>query len=87
MTAALNALLLLIHAIDWLDVKAQADRTGVRAFFDDQFGDPAEIALSAAPVGHGRAQIPSWSFLSQCGHQSIPDMDRGTDRRWPAAGK
>jgi hypothetical protein len=34
MTAPLNAFLSLIHAIDWLDVKAKADKTALRAFFD-----------------------------------------------------
>ena len=57
MTSALNAFLSLIHAIDWVDVKAQADRTAVRAFFDGQFGDPVQIALGAAPLANGRAEV------------------------------
>ena len=45
MTEALNALLSLIHAIDWLNLRDREDRAAVRAFFDGQFGDAMEIAL------------------------------------------
>jgi hypothetical protein len=57
MTAPLNAFLSLIHAIDWLDVKAQADKAALRAFFDGQFGDPVQIALGASPLANGRAEV------------------------------
>ncbi|MGB3796693.1 MAG: hypothetical protein WA957_10380, partial [Alteraurantiacibacter sp.] len=48
MTAPLDALLSLIHAIDWLDLKDRVDRDAVKIFFDGQFGDPIEIALGRA---------------------------------------
>lgn len=57
MTAPLNAFLSLIHAIDWLGVKARADKAALRAFFDGQFGDPVQIALGAAPVANGRVDV------------------------------
>ncbi len=57
MTEPLNAFLSLIHAIDWLDVKAREDKAALRAFFDGQFGDPVQIALGAAPVANGRAEV------------------------------
>jgi len=63
MTAPLNAFLSLIHAIDWLDVKAKADKTALRAFSDGQFGDPVQIALGAAPVANGRPEAARFSEL------------------------
>lgn len=63
MTAPLNAFLSLIHAIDWLDVKAKADKTALRAFFDGQFGDPVQIALGAVPVANGRPEAARFLVL------------------------
>jgi hypothetical protein len=45
MTAPLNALLWLIHALDWLDLKSKADKIAVQAFFMGQFGDPVLVAM------------------------------------------
>ncbi|WEJ17616.1 BREX-1 system adenine-specific DNA-methyltransferase PglX (plasmid) [Sinorhizobium sp. K101] len=48
MTEALNALLSLIHALEWLNLRDRADRAAIHAFFDGQFGDPMQIALRRA---------------------------------------
>ncbi|MEO0371499.1 MAG: restriction endonuclease, partial [Pseudomonadota bacterium] len=45
MTAPLDALLKLIHAIDWLDIRDRADKDALKVFFDGQFGDPLDIAM------------------------------------------
>lgn len=45
MTAPLDALLKLIHAIDWLDIKDKAGKDALKIFFDGQFGDPLDIAM------------------------------------------
>lgn len=45
MTAPLDALLKLIHAIDWLDIKGKASKDALKIFFDGQFGDPLDIAM------------------------------------------
>jgi len=45
MTAPLDALLKLIHAFDWLDIKDKADKAALKIFFDGQFGDPLDIAM------------------------------------------
>ena len=45
MTAPLDALLKLIHAIDWLDIKGKAGKDALKIFFDGQFGDPIDIAM------------------------------------------
>jgi hypothetical protein len=63
MTAPLDAFLSLIHAIDWLDVKAREDKAALRAFFDGQFGDPVQVALGTTPVANGRAEAARFSAL------------------------
>ncbi|MCB1432430.1 MAG: restriction endonuclease [Alphaproteobacteria bacterium] len=45
MTAPLDALLKLIHALDWLDIKDKPQKAALQAFFDGEFGDPVDIAL------------------------------------------
>ena len=44
MTGPLNALLSLVHAIDWLEFTSPADRHVLSAYLTGQFGDPVEIA-------------------------------------------
>lgn len=45
MTAPLDALLKLIHALDWLDIKDKPGKAALKVFFDGQFGDPLAIAI------------------------------------------
>ncbi|MBE0455491.1 MAG: Eco57I restriction-modification methylase domain-containing protein [Roseovarius sp.] len=45
MTAPLDALLKLIHALHWLDIKDKPGRAALKVFFDGQFGDPLAIAM------------------------------------------
>ena len=45
MTAPLDALLKLIHAIDWLNIEGKAGKDALKIFFDGQFGDPLDIAM------------------------------------------
>ena len=45
MTAPLDALLKLIHALDWLDIKGKDQKAAIKIFFDGQFGDPLDIAM------------------------------------------
>ena len=44
MTAPLNALLSLLHAFDWMDLRAREDRSAYLAWLDGSFGDPVDIA-------------------------------------------
>jgi hypothetical protein len=53
MTAPLDAILSLIHALDWLDLKSRGDKIAVQAFFTSQFGDPVEIALGKEEIASG----------------------------------
>ena len=45
MTAPLDALLKLIHALDWLGIKDKNQKAAIKIFFDGQFGDPLDIAM------------------------------------------
>ena len=45
MTAPLDALLKLIHALDWLAIKGKTQKDAIKIFFDGQFGDPIDIAM------------------------------------------
>ena len=50
MTAPLNALLSLLHAFDWMDLRDREDRAAYLAWLDGTFGDPIHIAQGGAPV-------------------------------------
>ncbi|MGF1454964.1 MAG: Eco57I restriction-modification methylase domain-containing protein [Alphaproteobacteria bacterium] len=56
MTAPLDALLKLIHAIDWLDIKDKADKDALKIFFDGQFGDPLDIAMGTKEPNASREE-------------------------------
>ena len=45
MTAPLSALLSLIHALDWMKLKAKEDIVVLQAYLTGQYGDPVNIAL------------------------------------------
>lgn len=52
----LDAFVSLLHALDWLDLKAREDKAAVRAWLDGQFGNPIEIALGRARPIRDRAR-------------------------------
>ncbi|PVA09504.1 restriction endonuclease [Pelagivirga sediminicola] len=56
MTAPLDALLKLIHAIDWLDIKGKEKKTAMQAFFDGELGDPLDIALGKRKLTRPKAK-------------------------------
>ena len=49
-TEPLNAVLSLVHAIDWLNVRDREGTTALQSFFGGLLGDPIEIALGRAEV-------------------------------------
>ena len=51
-TAPLDAVLSLVHALDWLEVKDPEGKTALQSFFGGLLGDPTEISL-------GRAEVPT----------------------------
>ena len=54
MTAPLDRILALVHAFDWLGLRAPEDRTALQSFFAGRFGDPVAIVCGAcAPAARG----------------------------------
>jgi len=56
MTAPLDALLKMIHAIDWLDIKDKEKKTALQAFFDGEFGDPLDVVLGKPKLTRPKAK-------------------------------
>ena len=56
MTAPLDALLKLIHAIDWLDIKGKEKKTAMQGFFDGEFGDPLDIVMGKRKLTRPKAK-------------------------------
>ena len=49
-TAPLNAVLSLVHALDWLDIRDRDGKAAVQAFFSGTLGDPIAIAVGGAGI-------------------------------------
>lgn len=64
-TAPLDALLKLIHAIDWLDIKDKKQKIALRDFFDGTFGDPLDIAIGKLPLKRPKAKSADETIKSQ----------------------
>ena len=64
-TAPLDAVLSLVHAIDWLEVKDRDGRTAVQSFFGGLLGDPIEIALGRAEASAERPESAHFAELLQ----------------------
>ena len=62
-TAPLNAILSLVHAIDWLEVRDRDGKAALQAFFAGQFGDPIDIVLGKADVPAERSEGERFSEL------------------------
>lgn len=45
MTAPLDALLCLLHALDWLELNTRANRVVLESYFTGLYGDPVQIAM------------------------------------------
>lgn len=63
MTAPLNAILSLIHALDWIDLKSKEDKLAIQAFFGGQFGDPIAIVMGKTPITNGRAEATRFAEI------------------------
>ena len=55
-TAPLDAVLSLVHALDWLEVKDPEGKTALKSFFGGLLGDPIQIALGSAEVSMKRPE-------------------------------
>ena len=70
-TTPLHAVLCLVHAIDWLDVRDQEGKSALQAFFGGQLGDPIDIALGRAEVPTERPEGARFAALLQMARQLI----------------
>lgn len=62
-TGPLDALLSLIHALNWLDLRGQENIVALQAFFTGQFGDPVLVAMGKAPVATEQAEAIRFSKI------------------------
>lgn len=66
MTAPLNAVLSLIHAIDWLGLSGKDNNNALKSFFDGALGDPVLIALGKKGISSETKEAQLFaSILSQ----------------------
>lgn len=65
-TAPLDAFLSLVHALDWLNISAKADRCALHLFFAGRLGDPVAIARGEAePALDSREAEPFAGILER----------------------
>ena len=62
-TAPLNAVLSLVHAFDWLEVKDLEGKTALQSFFGGLLGDPIQIALGRAEASMERPESARFAEL------------------------
>ena len=62
-TAPLDAILSLVHALDWLDVRDRESKTALQSFFGGFLGDPIEIALGRAEASAERPESAHFTEL------------------------
>ena len=62
-TAPLDAVLSLVHALDWLEVKDREGKTALQSFFGGELGDPIEIARGRAEVAMERPESGRFADL------------------------
>ncbi|UKV14905.1 BREX-1 system adenine-specific DNA-methyltransferase PglX [Thalassospiraceae bacterium SW-3-3] len=63
MTAPLDALLKLIHAVDWLNIKSKKKKIALQAFFDGEFGDPLDIVLGKRELTRPREKAADETLM------------------------
>ena len=81
-TAPLDAVLSLVHAIDWLEVKDRDGRTALQSFFGGLLGDPIEIALGRAEAS---AERPESAHFAELLREARHLVDEERFLNWQAA--
>ena len=81
-TAPLDAVLSLVHAIDWLEVKDRDGRTALQSFFGGLLGDPIEIALGRAEAS---AERPESAHFAELLREARRLVDEERFLNWQAA--
>ena len=75
MTAPLDALLSLLHAFEWLDLRERSDQAAVLAWLDGAFGDPIDIAQGTPPASTGDVLGERFPLLLETAKQLV-DSER-----------
>ena len=94
MTAPLDAVLSLVHALDWLNIRDRDGTTALQAFFAGQFGDPIDIALGRAEAAAEREEGKRFAALLEDARRLIAEERflnwqaafPGVWTRWESAG-
>ena len=94
MTAPLDAVLSLVHALDWLNIRDRDGTTALQAFFAGQFGDPIDIALGRAEAATEREEGKRFAALLEDARRLIAEERflnwqaafPGVWTRWESAG-
>ena len=81
-TAPLDAVLSLVHAIDWLEVKDRDGKTALQSFFGGLLGDPIEIALGRAEAS---AERPESAHFAELLREARRLIDEERFLNWQAA--
>ena len=72
-TAPLNAVLSLVHALDWLNIRDRDGKAAVQAFFSGTLGDPIEIALGGAGIDMGHRDAGRFAELLEQSRRLIAE--------------
>ncbi len=72
-TAPLNAVLSLVHALDWLNIRDRDGKAAVQAFFSGTLGDPIEIALGDAGIDRGHRDAARFAEILAEARQLIAE--------------
>ena len=72
-TAPLNAVLSLVHALDWLNIRDRDGKAAVQAFFSGTLGDPIEIALGDAGINRDHRDAGRFAELLEQSRRLIAE--------------
>ena len=81
-TAPLDAILSLVHALDWLAVRDRDSKTALQSFFGGLLGDPIEIALGRAEAS---AERPESAYFAELLRTARRLVDEERFLNWQAA--
>lgn len=69
----LDQFMRLMHAFDWLDIRANGERTAVQSFLDGLYGDPFQIARGRLAVDPDKPKAPDFIAILNRARALIAD--------------
>lgn len=73
MVEPLDAFMKLIHALDWLDIKHNGEKSAVQSYLDGLFGDPFEIARGKLDVDSSKRGAAEFRTILDRARQLIAE--------------